>query len=220
MKKILSAIIIISLFSGFFVFAQDTNIEISSDNAKTITAIIDCLSAAVASNISSTTVSLPSTTVSNDPDTLLPQRISFFLADPSVYLTVMSKTNSGNILSSLVKFMSHSISDPVLAKAYRPMSDRAYKRSDYLLNGYVNLTYPDNSNYESIREIWINRTPSKNSITLAINLKVNGNAVKEPVSIAGIFNVCINEEGILTVSSDAFTINETSYTEGIFYLWL
>lgn len=219
MKKILSVIIIVSLFSSFCIFAQSTDIELNSDNIKSLTVIVDCLSAAIASNISETIISLPSTTVSNNPQTLLPQRISFFLADPSVFMSVISKPTSGKILASLTKFMTHSISDPVLAKAYLPMADRAYKRSDYLLNGYVNISYPEEVTYESIREVWLNRTPTINSIKLSIDLNVDGNAVLDPLDISGTFDVSVNEEGLLAITSlDTFTINNTQYTQGIIYL--
>ncbi len=174
------------------------------DVAVTLTVMLDCLNSSLCAEYSPVDLELPCSTVSVDPATGLPQRIAYFLADPSDYDNVFAKAlagGSGNFWSSLFSVVSKGVSDPFLARVSYTLSSRGYKVSDYLLSGAVTFSYPDGTTLEQIKKVWLERGKAENCMNITMNLSLYGLKMAQPMTIAGDFTLSVNDEGLAIVRS-------------------
>lgn len=219
MKKIVLIILTVVLMSSP-AFAEDiVPVDEKSVN-QALTVVVDCLSAAIASNYSAKNLSMPSTIVSTDPETNLPQRIAFLLADPAAFVTTMQSSIGNlnqNLFVSLMSLLTKSVTDPLVSAAYFAMASREYKQSDYLVSGFVSFSYPEDATLEELTKIWISRSSGKGSLGLSLDLSIIGNKMDNPVDISGNFEISIDEKGSMVISSiDSYSINGLYFTGGLF----
>ncbi len=183
------------------------------DVAVTLTVILDCLNSSLCAEYSPVELDLPCSTVSTDPATGLPQRIAYFLADPSDYDNVLAKAlagGSGNFWSSIFSVVSKGTADPFLAKVSYTLSSRNYKVSDYLLSGAVTFSYPEGTTLEQIKKVWLEREKADDCMNISMNLGLYGLKMPEPMTIAGDFTLSVGDDGLVVVRS-AGQININGY---------
>lgn len=186
---------------------------------KTVSAVADCFTAALVSSYSPLKVSVPSTVVSIDMETKLPQRVAFFLADPADYVsTVNSAVNltSQGFFSNITGLLSKTTSDPLLSAVFFSMSLKDYKPSDYLISGFIAVSYPEGFSIDSVKKALREKDISSQSLGLTISLTVFGNSLSESVSIDGTFTINSDSNGLITIiPSGTYVINGTEYSGGI-----
>jgi len=174
------------------------------DVAVTLTVILDCLNSSLCAEYSPVELDLPCSTVSVDPATGLPQRIAYFLADPSDYENVLAKAlagGSGNFWSSIFSVVSKGTSDPFLAKVSYTLSTRNYRVSDYLLSGAVTFSYPDGTTLDQMKKVWLEREKADQCMNITMNLSLYGLKMAAPMTIAGDFTLSVDDEGLVVVRS-------------------
>jgi len=172
--------------------------------------VVDCFTASVAAVYSPTKVSLPSCTVSVDSDSGLPSRVAFFLADPyEIQLAIKNSIGvKGNFLSALITLFQTQQKDPFLSSVYVTMSSREYQEKKFLINGYITLSYPEESTLESLESFLLSRSSSNGSVEASISIKIICKN-SAPVSINGTFNMSLDENGAINVvSCGEYFINE------------
>lgn len=219
MKKFALIVLTVLLVSSG-VFAEDVVPVDEKSVNQALTVVVDCLSAAIASNYSANEISMPSTIISVDQKTNLPQRIAFLLADPSAFVATMQSfvgNSNQNLFVSLMSLITKSVTDPLVSAAYFAMASREYKQSDYLISGFVSFSYPENATLEELTEIWVNRSSEDGSLGLSLDLSIFGNKMQTPVDISGNFEISVDKNGSMVISSiDSYSINGLYFTGGLF----
>ena len=215
MKKT-AAIILIFLLSLSCAFAS-----VNTDNLnRGLPVIGDCLVAALVSEYSKLDITLPSTTVSIDVETRLPQRVAFFLADPADYVSTLNSAVNGstsNILATIINLLKKTVSDPVLSAVYLGLEGKQYSNSDYILMGSVSFSYPEDATLKTIFGHAAKRTPSKEGIGLTVDLEILGNKLPDTLDISGTFSISINEnKNIVIAPTGIYKINNVSLEGGQF----
>lgn len=194
--------------------------DLSDDISNALNAFLDCVSAAVVTSFSETDFVVPSTVTTVYEDSGLPARISFFLADPAEITQNMEdklKGDSHDFFASLLSLFSKSVEDPYLTAVYLALATRNYKESEYIINGWIGFSYPEEITVDDILSIWKDRNKSDGSIALDISMTVFGTKFAQPVSVVGKFNLSVNDKKQIEIKSvDTYMINDDTYINGIY----
>ncbi len=182
--------------------------------------ILDCVSASLVTECTDTTIKLPCSNVSMDPNAHLPKRIAYFLADPSEFVNALSPSDSNNgFFSSFLSVLNTATENPMVSAVYVAMTTRDYRQGDFLLSGSIVFKYPEGATMEDILNIWSAREDLGKSINMSLDMKVYGKKLSEPISLSGDFDMSIDKSGtILVKSADTYTINGYAYLGGEFLM--
>ena len=205
LKKTVSVFLFFSILISM-VFATPGDV-VTEEEQKAMETIIDCVSSAFVSEYSTTRVTLPCTSIVMDQELDLPQRISFFLADPADFVQEMSKytTSNGNVLVSILSIFNKTSSDPFLSAMYLLLTSKGYEQNEYLINGSIAFKYLQGTTIEQLSDIWISRKADPEEVLpINMNLVVYGKGLVQPVSISGSFMVFIDEQGLINIKPDDF----------------
>jgi len=219
-RRILIYVLIILLPATLCAFDRDSEMPGEEDISKALTVIVDCITSSLASQYASTTVELPCSSFSIDTNTLLPQRIAYFLADPSDFQRVIASAldmDGGNIFSTLFSAVRRSVNDPYLAAVSYMLGSRGYQMSDYLVSGSITFSYPEGTTFDTISGVLSRRIPSEDFSNVSLNLSLYGLRMDLPMYISGVFTVSVDEGGSIVVNSvDAYWINDYCFAGGSF----
>ncbi|MCF0261421.1 MAG: hypothetical protein HUK23_00745 [Sphaerochaetaceae bacterium] len=188
---------------------------------KALTVITDCISASLVTSCTDSPISLPCNNVQINTDTKLPQRIAFFLADPSEYVTALSPNGepSKGFFSNLIAMLNSSVQDPLVTAVYIVMSTRGYAPHDYLLSGSISFKYPEGATLQDVLSVWTTREPTNETIDMIVEMNVNGVSLERPLSVAGLFKMGVDETGDIVINSvGVYNINGLAYQGGEFRL--
>lgn len=214
-KRLLVLLLVVSLFVCPL-FA-----DLSSETVtQALNAFLDCVSAEIVCNYSKVPFSMPSSSLSVYPETQLPARISFFLADPAEFVeAIQTKVKGeGSFLSNLWSFLNKSEEDPFVTALYLALSTKEYKDSDYIINGSINFAYPDSTSIATLTSIWVDRVPTDGAIEMDVEISVLGKKLSSPLLVSGNFEIYVNNERKIEVSSvDEYTLNGVTYSGGVFH---
>lgn len=174
----------------FGVYAEEASRE---DVEKVFNVFTDCLTAAIVSEYSEPRIELPCVSISKDPSSGLPQRVAFFLADPSDYVKELAPG-----------FRKKNLNEELIAVG-KIMEEKDYQMSDYLLSGSVILTFTEGQTPETVIAYLSEKTAAENFVKLTVSLGVFGFKLEHPLLIEGNFDVSIDDEGYVVFRSDGFS---------------
>lgn len=190
----------------------------SEEISASLAVIMDCISASLVTSCADTDIVLPSSNVSLDYRTQLPQRIAYFLADPAEFTSALAPQDGGyGFFSVLMSLMNTAVEDPLVSAVYVAMSARGYSEGDYLLSGSISFEYPEGTTLDDLLAIWSTRVDTGQSIAINVNMQVLGTDMVRPLSVAGRFDMSVAENGDIVVRSDGtYQINGFYYQSGEF----
>lgn len=211
MLKRLCIIILFMSFSSVSVFADDFEAP-DNELLKGIDVIFDCISTSLLGKYVCYDMALPSSSVAFDSKTGLPQRISYFLADPFDFLIVLN-----DYASTLYPGFRNQLFQMVRNR----MLDKNYYSSGYSLTGTVVILYPDKTDILTLLRLFDKSSDGKendseNCVKLCLDINLSGAEMKKPLSISGIFNLYADADGLFITAADDYEVNHMSYKEGTF----
>ena len=180
--------------------------------------MMDCISASLVTECTDSSIKLPCSNVSMDPNVRLPKRIAYFLADPSEYVEALAP-NEGykGFLSSFLSVLNSATENPLISAVYVSMATREYAPGDYLLSGSISFDYPEGATLNEVLAIWSSREDTGKSIGMTVDMKVYGNGLSSPLSLSGNFDMSVDKTGsIIVKSADTYLINGFTYRGGEF----
>lgn len=188
------------------------------DLEKSLTAVMDCISASLVTECTDSNISLPCSSVSMEGESRLPLRIAYFLADPAEFVLAMSPVDTSGGLFSALKSLLNSVTKNTLVSAvYLALATRNYKVGDFLLSGSIAFQYPDGVDLQDILAVWSSRKGTGESIGLTVDMNVFGKGVENPISLVGQFDMFVDQFGSIVIRSvDTYTINGLPYRGGEF----
>jgi len=186
------------------------------DVGSSLTVIMDCISASLVTECTDTTIKLPCSNVLMDRESRLPRRIAYFLADPAEYVRALSPADpAGGFFASFMSILNSAAENPLVSAVYVNMSTRDYRPAEYLLSGSISFKYPEGSTLDEVLTLWSSRESTGREIVMTVDIQVFGSALATPISLAGVFNMSVDEEGSIVVkSTDTYTINGFAYDGG------
>ena len=190
----------------------------TGDVNNSLMVILDCISASLVTECTDTTIKLPCSNVSMDPDVRLPKRIAYFLADPYEFVNALSPADSQNgFFSSFLSVLNTATENPMVSAVYVAMTTRDYHQGDFLLSGSIVFEYPEGATIEEVLNLWSAKEDNGKEINMSLDMKVYGKKLTEPISLSGDFDMSIDKSGtILIKSADTYTINGYAYLGGEF----
>ena len=180
--------------------------------------ILDCISASLVTECTDSSIKLPCSNVSMDPNVHLPKRIAYFLADPYEFVSALSPADASNgFFKSFLSVLNTATENPMVSAVYVALTTRDYHQGDYLLSGSISFKYPEGATMEEVLNILSVRENLGKSIEMTVDMNVYGKKLTEPIALNGEFDMSIDKTGtILVKSADTYTINGYAYLGGEF----
>lgn len=225
MVKRISATVALLLIVCFSVFANDSTEQVENafpsdeDLNNALSVIMDCLSATVAASYSPSDIVLPSCSISFSPETGLPLRFAYFLADPYTFEQALGKGIGlqNSFFSAIVSLLQKSQQDPLLSAVYLTISSHSYDVNKYILSGFMSLSYPDRITIDEIANFLMSRQHIDKTINIDLNLSVIKVKTGQPVNIEGSFRMETDENGsIVVIPVRLYKINGKTFEGGKF----
>ncbi|MGP1507559.1 MAG: hypothetical protein ACTTJW_01585 [Sphaerochaeta sp.] len=207
------------LLLNFCLYAENPETPPSNDEVGVaITVIMDCISASLVTSCTPSNINLPCSNVSINPQTNLPIRISYFLADPFEYVKALAPPDSsGGFFSSLLSLLNSAAGDPLVTSVYVVMAARGYTPGGYLLSGNISFSFPEGVFLDDVINIWSSREDTGQSIYFKLEMRVYGTELDRPLSVSGEFDMSVDSDGGIVIKSvDIYKINGYGYRGGEF----
>ncbi len=207
------------LLLNFSLFAADNEIPPTNEEvANGLTVIMDCVSASLVTECTDSDIDLPCSNVSMDFESMLPSRISYFLADPSEYVKALEpKDATGGFFAVLWSLLNSVTENPLTSAVYVAMATRDYHSADYLLSGYISFKYPEGATLDDVLAIWSSREDTNQSIYLTVDMQLYGNHLDRPMYVTGVFAMSVDDTGDIVIDPvGTYNINSFTYQGGQF----
>lgn len=207
MKTLL--LLIACLLMPVCVMASSDYIPTSNDVNTSLQAIIDATMSAVASYLASPPLQLPGCDIDAVSGKALPSTITFKNSDVSQYLSVLrpEAPATSSWLQRLLSKASAALSSPLASTAASLLENDGWKSRDVVLNGTLDLWFPDGASIASLMALLVSPRPGETTATVAVDMHLAGSRFGGPVHIEGDFLLEVPQRGTLTVTPSNLTAN-------------